>query len=125
MRRNCTLISAPGSRFPRARLQPPCPGKGYADVVASARGLQALAAKAVISLPAPEKDGFSWPSFTNHSVGSSDTCWDWDCTVGSSHRRAFAVTRPTENLCSRRSHRPSLTRTSEVVGRDLKNPYYS
>jgi|SRR5690625_3951941 len=42
------------TRFPRAANEPPCPGKGYADVVASTRGLQALAAKAVLSLPAPE-----------------------------------------------------------------------
>src|SRR5699024_12120954 len=28
---------APGGCFPRARLQPPCPGKGYADVVRKGR----------------------------------------------------------------------------------------
>jgi len=46
------------STLPRAWLEPPCPGEGYAGVAASARGLQALAAKAVLSLPAPETGRF-------------------------------------------------------------------
>src|SRR5699024_10951885 len=34
----CTgLLSAVARCFPRARLQPPCPGKGYADVVRKGR----------------------------------------------------------------------------------------
>jgi len=46
------------TRFPGAADKPPCPGEGYVDVAASARGLQALAAKAVLSLPAPETGWF-------------------------------------------------------------------
>jgi len=46
------------TRFPRAANEPPCPGEGYVDVAASTRGLQALAAKAVLSLPAPETGRF-------------------------------------------------------------------
>jgi len=42
----------------RRALNLPCPGEGYAGVAASARGLQALAAKAVLSLPAPETGRF-------------------------------------------------------------------
>jgi len=37
---NCevsALFSATDRCFPRARLQPPCPGKGYADVVRKGR----------------------------------------------------------------------------------------
>ena len=50
------------SSLPRASVEPPCPGEGYVDVVASTRGLQALAREAVFSLPAYELDGFSRPS---------------------------------------------------------------
>jgi len=46
------------TRFPGAADEPPCPGEGYAGVAASTRGLQALAAKAVFSLPALETGRF-------------------------------------------------------------------
>src|SRR5699024_3099218 len=81
------------------------PGKGYADVVASTRGLQALAAKAVLSSPALKLDGFSRPplkpvpasssnaseyassaqgnkevySSSPLSAGTSDTCYSRKC----------------------------------------------
>ncbi len=42
------------SALPGAADEPPCPGEGYAGVAASTRGLQALATKAALSLPALE-----------------------------------------------------------------------
>src|SRR5699024_1215309 len=51
------LFSAADRCFPRARLQPPCPGKGRREL--------------------PAKGGFSRPSFIP-AAGSSDT---WHCTI--------------------------------------------
>src|SRR5699024_6296947 len=49
------LFSAADRCFPRERLKPPCPKKGYADVVRKGRFYSAI---------------------IHHSAGSSDTCWD-------------------------------------------------
>src|SRR5699024_5311432 len=57
----------------------PCPGEGYAGVVASTRGLQALAAKAVLSLPAPKTGRFL--AGLHISARTTGPQGSWDCTV--------------------------------------------
>src|SRR5690625_4364758 len=76
------------STLPRAWLELPCPGVGYAGVAASTRGLQALAAKAALSLPAPESGRFlaGLPHSTHCGVSRL-----MGLHYRSSHRRPFAV----------------------------------
>src|SRR5699024_4352451 len=77
------LFSAADRCFPRARLQPLCPGKGYVDVV--------------------RKERF-WSTFLRIVLRGLQT------------RAGTAITRPTENLCSRRTRKASaaLHRTKKI-----------
>jgi len=92
LRRMRWFVSAVDRCFPRERLQPPCPGKGYVDVVRKER----FCRPALKPVPASSSNASEYASSAQGnkevysssplSSGSSDTCWDWDCAY-SPHRK--------------------------------------
>ena len=101
------------------------------SLLAPARGMPTLSAKDGFSrpslkpVPASSSNASEYASSAQGnkevysssplSPGSSDTCWDWDCAL-LIPSKTIAITRPIENLCSRRTRKApaALHRTKKI-----------